>query len=880
MSLKLAVAQRAQYLDNNGDPLSEGRVTYYDQGTTTEKAIFADPDGNVQLSNPLVLDVGGFVPNSGVFYSEGNYSIRVESRTNPDGLIPTYALEYMMPNVPGSDISGIDGNANVAYVNSVQDLINLTPNEYDYVFCFNYYADNIDKGGGWFRWLSSSTATTDLGMIFATSASMAVGRFIRMYESNVLTSYYGVLPNRSTNMASRIQQATTWAVARGETLEFVSGRIDIDGTVTVGVCDVQIDAGFSFRRLTPAVTSILRFNECNVSVLQDTESIADSTDSTHYVQFEGDLNFELNPAWWGAVGDGTTDDFSALSACSNSDGIVQIIKGYKIVGNVVSPMITFDKVHLIGNGFINSGIALLTINACTSTENAYNNFRSLSGDFLNYAFNFVGYAKWFFDTTCSDDQLSTLRDALTSKNLIWDRPITYTLSPLVDNQEYFVNEVKFGTLLNFTSGVNIGLINAGQYRIFSVGSSVPSAINNKVLGAWFGVSVFSSEAENAEGIQKAVIGSANGTVDFGGARVEVGATVAIPTNTNGVTIKNLYVNVNGASVPALSFTNSDVTIFDSKIEGVGTDASCNIKIINCEIIFSSSSQGITLLCETIEVRGTKLGFSGGAGWTGVVKLGSVATKATTESVIYIGNSSEGGRFEFTTGTSTNIISDNTFNGLALASGAVDESFIIVNGGSYTTIKDNNIKGVESATATAVGTFIEFVGSGESVKGLDCENNYNYTSAVGSTQKWNAYKVSGYANDGHEARVIGCLIKEDGVGFQTVLGTSVQGTYDSASGGTGTFNIYTDMIFPYKIGAFSSGSSPLFYISGIASGFTTSTQGLGLQVEAKEVTGSGGNCTIHYETRLPATTGFGISQEALIFTSVEKQRLIELGRYTI
>ena len=54
----------------------------------------------------------------------------------------------------------------------------------------------------------------------------------------------------------------------------------------------------------------------------------------------------------------------------------------------------------------------------------------------------------------------------------------------------------------------------------------------------------------------------------------------------------------------------------------------------------------------------------------------------------------------------------------------------------------------------------------------------------------------------------------------------------------------------------------------------------MQVEAKEVTGSGGNCTIHYETRLPATSGFGIAQEALIFTSVEKQRLIELGRYTI
>ena len=228
-----------------------------------------------------------------------------------------------------------------------------------------------------------------------------------------------------------------------------------------------------------------------------------------------------------------------------------------------------------------------------------------------------------------------------------------------------------------------------------------------------------------------------------------------------------------------------------------------------------------------------------------------------------------------------MISNNRFNGLTLASDAVSESFLILNGGSFTDILSNNFKGVESATGTATGTFIEFVGSGEAVEGLNCENNYNYGEAVGSTQKWEAYKVGGYADSGHDAKVVGCLIKLQAGLFQTVLGTSIQGTYDSASGGTGIFNIYTDMIFPYKIGAFTSGSSPLFYISGIASGFTLATTGSdSLQVEAKEVTGSGGNCTIHYETRLAVTSGFAITQEALIFTSVEKQRLIELGRYTI
>jgi len=45
MSLNLAVAQRAQYFDNDGVPLSQGRVTFYEVGSSTIlKSIYADPD--------------------------------------------------------------------------------------------------------------------------------------------------------------------------------------------------------------------------------------------------------------------------------------------------------------------------------------------------------------------------------------------------------------------------------------------------------------------------------------------------------------------------------------------------------------------------------------------------------------------------------------------------------------------------------------------------------------------------------------------------------------------------------------------------------------------------------------------------------------------
>ena len=751
MSLNLAVAQRAQYLENDGTPMSQGRVTYLETGTTIEKAIYADPDGITQLDSSLELDIGGFVPVSGVFYGAGNYAIKVERRTNPDGVVPEYELAYMMPNVPGSlDTSALD-NSRFVYVESVEAMANLTPNSYDYVFCFNYYTDNIDNGGGWFRWIESSTAPTDLGMIFALSASVAIGRNARIYQGNVLSSYYGATPNRGVNMSSRISQATAWAVSKGETLELVSGKIEIDGTVSVQACDVQVNAGFSFDRLTPVVTSVLRFNLCNVNVMQVSEEIAVGTDSDHYVQFEGDLNFKLYPAWWGAVGDNTTDDFTAFSASANSEGVHQIVRGYKLVGTV-APMLILDRVHLVDSGFINNEIAVLTVNACTSTEGAYNNFRAVSDDFANYVFNFVGFAKWFFDTTCSDVQLSTLRTALTSKNLIWDRPVEYTLSPLIDNQEYFVNQVKFGTLLNFDAGVNIGLVDAGQYRIFADGSKAPSYLNEKVLGAWFGVSKFSTNAVNEEGIKNAIVSSENGTVDFGGGKVQVGASVVIPANTDNVTIKNLFVEVNGASVPALTFTDSSISILDSTIEGVETDSTCNISLNNCKVAFSDSSQDLVLLGENISVKDCEIGASN---WVGSTQLGSVATKATIESVVFDDNNVSGGRLEVSTGSKSNSICDNRITDMVRIGATQIQSLVSINGGSFTKVNNNYIGAIDTNTPVSFEQTLFFIfnGSSESVQGLVVVGNDCYVDEVPRSQsEWRFLFASGYADIGHNAIV--------------------------------------------------------------------------------------------------------------------------------
>lgn len=48
-----------QFFDNNGDPLSGGKLYTYAAGTTTPKATYTDSTGGTPLSNPVILDAYG-----------------------------------------------------------------------------------------------------------------------------------------------------------------------------------------------------------------------------------------------------------------------------------------------------------------------------------------------------------------------------------------------------------------------------------------------------------------------------------------------------------------------------------------------------------------------------------------------------------------------------------------------------------------------------------------------------------------------------------------------------------------------------------------------------------------------------------------------------
>lgn len=78
-----------QFFDNNGQPLSGGKIRTYDAGTTTPRATYTSNTGATPHANPIILDSAGRVPGGEIWLTNGvAYKFTIETST--DILIGTY----------------------------------------------------------------------------------------------------------------------------------------------------------------------------------------------------------------------------------------------------------------------------------------------------------------------------------------------------------------------------------------------------------------------------------------------------------------------------------------------------------------------------------------------------------------------------------------------------------------------------------------------------------------------------------------------------------------------------------------------------------------------------------------------------------------------
>jgi hypothetical protein len=122
----------AQFFDNNGNPLTGGKLYSYAAGTTTPQVTYTSSSGVTAHTNPIILDSAGRVPGGEIWINPPPYKFVLNTST--DVLIATYdnitgfgAAAYQVQNFTGTgsqtvftlSTSSLGENFTFVYINGV-----------------------------------------------------------------------------------------------------------------------------------------------------------------------------------------------------------------------------------------------------------------------------------------------------------------------------------------------------------------------------------------------------------------------------------------------------------------------------------------------------------------------------------------------------------------------------------------------------------------------------------------------------------------------------------------------------------------------------------------------------------------------------------------
>jgi hypothetical protein len=133
----------AQFFDNNGNPLSGGKLFSYSAGTTTPAVTYTSSLGTTAHTNPIILDAGGRVPGGEIWLTDGViYKFVLQTSTNV--LIATY------DNIVGinSNFVNYTTEQEIQTATAGQTVFNLTTTQYQPgTNSLTVYVDGVNQYG-------------------------------------------------------------------------------------------------------------------------------------------------------------------------------------------------------------------------------------------------------------------------------------------------------------------------------------------------------------------------------------------------------------------------------------------------------------------------------------------------------------------------------------------------------------------------------------------------------------------------------------------------------------------------------------------------------------------------------------------------------------
>jgi hypothetical protein len=209
----------AQFFDNNGIPLANGKIYSYQAGTTTLQATYTTLAGNIAHSNPINLDSAGRVPAGGEIWLTNGQSYKFVLNDSANSLIATY------DNIDGiNDIYPINAE-NVVYnppfSAAVATNVEAKLAQYPTINDFASVADAISAATGGFKILVNSNVTVQIPTDAAT----------------LQTAINALAPNNpqitiTLNIASGHLPATGISVSNGDYSQFRITSTDAEVTLS------------------------------------------------------------------------------------------------------------------------------------------------------------------------------------------------------------------------------------------------------------------------------------------------------------------------------------------------------------------------------------------------------------------------------------------------------------------------------------------------------------------------------------------------------------------------------------------------------------------------------------------------------------------------
>jgi len=278
-----------QYTDDNGNPLSGGRIAWYISSSSTLKTVYqSDPT----LSNPTPADNPAILQSDGrtqtpVYYGQGTYKVVLESSDGAGGFDPYKTIDPVFGNM-----SLVAGASPDVSVENISKLRLLTAGDFSLINVGGYRSGG-DGGGGQFWYSPTSTLIDDGGVVIAPSGSPAQGRYLRLLERPVVNpQMFGATLSYTGNEISFFNEMITASNAYRFTIEVTPKEYITEGNLTFpATAAITWFQGAKVTSVTDDGTYTLSMLSTDVNILSK-DAITSGMDLTL------DTNLTAIPEWF------------------------------------------------------------------------------------------------------------------------------------------------------------------------------------------------------------------------------------------------------------------------------------------------------------------------------------------------------------------------------------------------------------------------------------------------------------------------------------------------------------------------------------------------------------------------------------------------------